>query len=347
MSTAGADALVFLALQTIQLRENSKGQIQLTVEAEALSHTVRQDTAASIAVALDKGRKTIWELASRRVAALVSSDALCASSPHHFLQSIDWVKKFILAGEAFCGAEAVSLRSKLGKQSEKYFSMFHRQNLEVSLKCVCWTAFFPICKLDPLFNCSRLNRSCCMDLRLHKVTQKVFAREQIMRMMLEKESWQQLSASTLQAVNLASLTGDSGSGASRSPSQGTNTTEITPILQRSLSQAGFSTWLSGGNPFVERHTMHSTGPAGEHGNMKGTVNGSPELGVHEDGDDEDEDLLADFIDEDSQLPRRLSADAKVADRQGKGPLDSYTLTGSAVSILRFYHCALCVSPHFH
>jgi len=86
---------------------------------------------ATVARALERGRKTVWELAARRVAALLSNDAMCQTSPHQFLQSLDWVNKFILAGEAFCGAEAVSLRTKLTKQSEQYFGAYHCQNLEV------------------------------------------------------------------------------------------------------------------------------------------------------------------------------------------------------------------------
>ena len=87
---------------------------------------------ATVARALERGRKTVWELAARRVAALLSNDAVCTTSPHQFLQNLDWVNSFILAGEAFSGAEAVSLRTKLGKQSEQYFGAYHCQNLEVS-----------------------------------------------------------------------------------------------------------------------------------------------------------------------------------------------------------------------
>lgn len=109
-----------------------------------------RDAVLSIAKILEKGRKTVWELSARRVAVLLSCDALCATSPHHFLQSLDWVNKFILAGEAFCGAEAMSLRAKLVKQSEKYYWSFHRQNLEVSdqiFKCVYICTSIIICSL--------------------------------------------------------------------------------------------------------------------------------------------------------------------------------------------------------
>jgi hypothetical protein len=76
----------------------------------------------------------VWELAARRVAALLSVDAICTATPHHFLQSLEWTNKFILAGEAFSGTEAHGLRARVSKQSEKYFKTFHRQNLEVRMK---------------------------------------------------------------------------------------------------------------------------------------------------------------------------------------------------------------------
>lgn len=91
----------------------------------------------TVARALERGRKTVWELAARRVAAFLSNDAVFLTSPEQFLQSLDWVNKFILAGEAFCGTEAVSLRTKLTKQGEQYFGAYHCQNLEVSVQGSC------------------------------------------------------------------------------------------------------------------------------------------------------------------------------------------------------------------
>lgn len=118
-SSSGAFAVQFL-------EENGTTDDDLVKREEAVT--------ASVARALERGRKTVWELAARRVAALLSNDTVYQSSPHQFLQSLDWVNKFILAGEAFCGAEAVSLRTKLTKQSEQYFGAYHCQNLEVSIE---------------------------------------------------------------------------------------------------------------------------------------------------------------------------------------------------------------------
>lgn len=90
-----------------------------------------------VSKALDNGRKTFWELVSWRVSALLSTmtSSSCytatSNSNYRFLQSLEWANKFILAGEAFCGAEAVSLRSNLAKQTEEFFGTFHCHNIEV------------------------------------------------------------------------------------------------------------------------------------------------------------------------------------------------------------------------
>jgi hypothetical protein len=90
-----------------------------------------------VSKALDHGRKTFWELVSWRVSALLSTltSSCCytatSNSNYRFLQSLEWANKFILAGEAFCGAEAVSLRSNLAKQTEEFFGTFHCHNIEV------------------------------------------------------------------------------------------------------------------------------------------------------------------------------------------------------------------------
>lgn len=97
-----------------------------------VARRMRRETTATVRGALEKGRKAVWELASRRVSSLLSSDALCSGSSQQFLQSLEWVDRFILAGESFTQSEAVGLRAKVAKQSERYFKIFHLQNLEVS-----------------------------------------------------------------------------------------------------------------------------------------------------------------------------------------------------------------------
>ncbi|XP_073395811.1 uncharacterized protein [Physcomitrium patens] len=256
----------------------------------------------TVARALERGRKTVWELAARRVAALLSNDAVCRTSPHQFLQSLDWVNKFILAGEAFCGAEAVSLRTKLTKQSEQYFGAYHCQNLE------------------------------------------------ILRMIVEKELWQPLSSLALKTVNLAGLTGygaslvrASVSGESPGAHQGSNS------LNSGIEKIGFAVWLQKGNPFAEK-ALHDSAITKVVDGDAVKVNGNGKVGlvangsvtVEDDEDEENKDLLADFIDEDSQLPGclynnfRKNITAVHSKRDQSSNADkSLILTNSSVNILRY------------
>ncbi|MCO5614288.1 hypothetical protein L7F22_068566 [Adiantum nelumboides] len=268
-----------------------------------LTESLRRETVSSVSKALDKGRKHVWELAARRVSALLSCDALCATSPHHFLQSLDWVNRFVLAGEAFSGAEAVSLRAKLVKLCEKYFGSFHRQNLEV------------------------------------------------LRMMLEKETWQQLSPAATKTVNLAGLLGDGAAVLVASPvglprvadSRLPHAATEQALLKSNEDHAGFAVWLDRGNLFADKKSQG----LGLFGNQGGAVdrgslsNGTVEQHAENNGevdDDENEDLLADFIDEDSQLPSRVYKSFKqISSRDGQPNIvddENLILTGSAVGILR-------------
>lgn len=285
-----------------------------------LTANMRKETIVNVSKALDKGRKHVWELAARRVSALLSCDALCTTSPHHFLQSLDWVNRFVLAGEAFSGAEAISLRAKLVKLCEKYFGTFHRQNLEV------------------------------------------------LRMMLEKEAWQQLSPAAIKTVNLAGLLGDGAPVLVTSPvglprgtdSRVSHSETEHGVTGKEENQAGFAFWLERGNPFSDKKSQGfpmannnikqaSKAMGQSYGNIEdkeqfpgagaqGTmVNGAVEQLPGQSGEveeDENEDLLADFIDEDSQLPSRVyksfkNGQAHVVDEE------NLILTGSAVGILRY------------
>ncbi|CAM6053746.1 unnamed protein product [Sphagnum tenellum] len=261
----------------------------------------------TVARALERGRKTVWELAARRVAALLSNDAISTTSSHQFLQSLDSVNKFILIGEAFCGAEAVSLRTKLAKQSELYFGTLHRQNLEV------------------------------------------------LRMIVEKETWQQLSSVALNSVNLAGLTGHGASllqtPATKNDSD-TNSNGRGEKTISGISRAGFADWVKKGNPFTEKGQSHGAlKPVKGDGDDSNGMSKAGDTAVENNGavegeDDEDienEDLLADFIDEDSQLPGRLyhnyqkgsSTRDKRDQSQAAGGDKGVMLTNSSVSVLRY------------
>lgn len=168
-------------------------------------------------------------------------------------------------------------------------------------------------------------------------------------MIVEKELWQPLSSLALKSVNLAGLTGHgaslvrpSVSGESHGAAQGPSS------LSPSAGKAGFADWLLKGNPFAEKaqHDPTITKVVGEDA-VK--VNGVDKVGVVANGamkvedeeDDENEDLLADFIDEDSQLPARLyhnfrkSTTVKEAkSTQVSSEDNTLVLTNSSVNILR-------------
>ncbi|KAJ7561332.1 hypothetical protein O6H91_03G024200 [Diphasiastrum complanatum] len=301
---------------------------------DGLASQLRADTIANVGRALEKGRKTLWELAARRVSALLSSDEISKSSTQHFLQSLDCMNKFILAGEAFCGAEAISLRAKLIKQSDKYFGSFHRQNLEV------------------------------VRLMLEKETWKE----------LPGDALKMLNIVGLTGNGAPIFGGSSGIVNPKSITKSITSGSLLDTFQsatgrsgeKGMQQTGFLQWLERGNPFSERRTHNSASKAGVekslddkleratwdaqpvpelHGsnlvkenNSSGTLSNENSRDPEE---DENEDLLADFIDEDSQQPSRLyssvrselSASGSI-NKQLSGYDDLLTLTGSSIAVLR-------------
>lgn len=314
-----------------QLTELSSSQCEMTpnkrVDDSAvyvnsdLCFDLRRESVCFVGQALDRGRKNFWQLITSRMSTLFSSDAVCSTSMHQFLQCHECVNLFIVTGEAFCGVEATQFRQKMKSVCENYFWMFHRQNMEA------------------------------------------------LRIVLEKETWQQISPETIKAVNLAGLVGDGAPllapfdiGLSREP--GLNSNHHSKEEESKELHAGFGQWSKRGNPF--RHKKSPTarvddsglnevsmstvsyllgkGSAGCVGN--GTVvigalgkNNSGNGNFIEGGEEEDEneDLLADFIDEDSQLPSRVSnptVKRSTPSRNWKNE-EIEGLTGSSVSLLRW------------
>lgn len=93
---------------------------------------LRKEATAFVSQTLQRGRRNLWHLTTSRVSVLLSSDAACTTSIHQFLKNYEDLSIFILAGEAFCGIEAVEFRRKLKAVCENYFMAFHRQNVHVS-----------------------------------------------------------------------------------------------------------------------------------------------------------------------------------------------------------------------
>lgn len=115
-------------------------------------YQLRKDATAFVSQTLQRGRKNLWQLTTSRVSVLLSSTAVCSTSIHQFLKNYEDLNVFILAGEAFCGVEAVEFRQKLKGVCENYFAAFHRQNIYVSLfYWLLLSTLFSIIVLDVLF----------------------------------------------------------------------------------------------------------------------------------------------------------------------------------------------------
>ncbi|XP_073066382.1 uncharacterized protein [Primulina eburnea] len=272
---------------------------------------LRKDATLIVSHTIQRGRKNLWQLTTSRIAVLLSSSAATSSSIHQFLRNYEDLSIFILAGEAFCGIEAVEFRHKLKSICECYFVAFHRQNINA------------------------------------------------LKMVMEKENWQIMPPETVQVVSFAGLVGD---GAALIISPDSSPSARVLHANRSVGsvvsgskRSGFSYWLECGNPFLLKQNVnsleysdsfHLNGVAthGESGNVSGKlrhikfspesgdanyINGSPI------SEDENDDLHADFIDEDSQLPSRISRPNRSRHQSSHGnDEDSIAQTGSSLSLLR-------------
>ena len=117
---------------TDPVAENAASEAEAEAAAAAAAAAAHErDTCAVIAAALKRGRRTVWDLAARRVAALLSSDSLATSGSESYMQVVEWTSSFIAAGEAFCGSEAGALRQRLQHQTLKYFGAQHKRSMGV------------------------------------------------------------------------------------------------------------------------------------------------------------------------------------------------------------------------
>lgn len=183
-------------------------------------------------------------------------------------------------------------------------------------------------------------------------------------MVLEKENWVKMPAEALQLINLAGLTGDGA--ALIAPSGGDSLTR-SMLRSKDLSQPvvnakqkdGFSYWLNVESPFSHKVTSNSQESPTAHI----LLNGSPDASLSDRNivdfvnhdrtsakhnqrnqmnggvsvlEDEDEDLLADFIDEDSQMPSRISKSLHPKNNAAKLNDEEITAqTGSSLCLLRY------------
>ncbi|KAI9194539.1 hypothetical protein LWI28_006939 [Acer negundo] len=274
-------------------------------------YQLRNDATAFVSQTLLRGRKNLWQLTTSRVSVLLSSAAVSSSSIHQFLKNYEDLNVFILAGEAFCGIDAVEFRQKLKAVCENYFVAFHRQSIHA------------------------------------------------LKMVLEKDIWMKLPPDTIQVVSFAGLVGDGAPlivSSDSTNSRVLHSDRSANSVGTSAKKSGFSHWLKAGNPFSLKLTYTS-----REGYNSSLINGA--IDGEDDGDinnnfhgnkvtpkskdanhvngtnsvpeEENEDLLADFIDEDSQLPSRISKPNLQRNHSSHWNDDENTAhTGSSLCLLR-------------
>ncbi|KAL2897195.1 Syndetin, partial [Bienertia sinuspersici] len=270
---------------------------------------LRRDAAALVSQSLQRGCKNFWQLMTSRVSVLISSAAFCSTSIHQFLKNYEELNTYILAGEAFCGVEASEFRNKLKAACESYFSNFHKQNIYA------------------------------------------------LKMVLEKECWQKLPPDAIQVVSFAGLVGDgapiiASSGVSSMNDGLLRSNKSLPSAESGPKQSGFCQWFNAGNPFPMKVSSpiycHTSSPfvngASDSLEPYGTIteyetqkssNTNHRNGETSILDDENEDLLADFIDEDSQLPSRISKSHLPRNHSSQWRDDEVAAqTGSSLCLLR-------------
>lgn len=262
---------------------------------DAPFYQLRADATKLVAYTFERGRRNLWQLATSRLSVLLSSSAVCSTSTYQFLKNYEDLTIFILAGEAFCGFEASEFRQKLKTVCLNYVVTFHRQNIYA------------------------------------------------LKMVLEKESWTIMCAEASQIISLAGLTGDGAaliSPTSRSSTLPTCFRGNISVSNIGGQKNGFASWFEIENPFFFKLENGSTESPKSNALFNSSAGNNPVHGSHGNGnnspfDEENEDLLADFIDEDSQLPSRILKTKTVKGNSSywkDGDISSQT--GSSLSLLR-------------
>lgn len=268
-------------------------------------YQLRKDATGFVSQTLQRGRRNLWQLTTSRVSVLLSSSAVCSASIHQFLKNYEDLNIFILAGEAFCGVEAVEFRQKLKIVCENYFIAFHRQIIYA------------------------------------------------LKMVLERENWLIMPPDTVQAISFAGLVGDGApllvpSDVSRA--RFLHFDKSMKSVDTGAKKSGFSHWLRNGNPFLLK-MMHTSNQS--NGGVSSGLDGHLTENLYDDKisprksdasrlngansvlEEENEDLLADFIDEDSQLPSRISKPTHPRNHSSSlNDEECAAQTGSSICLLR-------------
>ncbi|KAI4373569.1 hypothetical protein MLD38_011683 [Melastoma candidum] len=265
-------------------------------------YQLRQDATTFVSQNLQRGRKNFWQLTTSRVSVLLSSAAVTSMSIHQFLRNYEDLNIFILSGEAFCGSEASDFRNKLKAVCENYLSAFHRQNIY---------AF---------------------------------------KMVLERENWLKLPQDAAQVITFTGLLGD---GAALIGPSGNRIGGLHPVKSKAPAKSGFSHWHLNGNIFSQKLASTCSPRGDQYGNQPNglcsednrvidnhndyklsPITPDKATNGHSASEEESEDLLADFIDEDSQLPSRISKHNLSRNGSKLNEEESTSQTGSSLCLLR-------------
>ncbi|XP_066389283.1 uncharacterized protein [Miscanthus floridulus] len=178
-------------------------------------------------------------------------------------------------------------------------------------------------------------KTVCLNYMVSFHRQNIYA----LKMVLEKESWTIMSAEASQIISLAGLTGDGAalcSPTSRSLKLPINCYHGNSTTANSGNEKlGFASWLKIENPFSFKLENGSAESPKSNMLFDSSVSTNHGNGKNSSFDEENEDLLADFIDEDSQLPSRIPKTKIVKGNSSHwkdGDISSQT--GSSLSLLR-------------
>lgn len=180
---------------------------------------------------------------------------------------------------------------------------------------------------------------------------------QALKMVMEKENWQLMPPDTIQVVSFPGLVGDGAAlivSSDRSPRSRLHEIRSVGQVVSGSKRGGFSYWKEKVNPFSSKlngsyeeysDSFHSNGSsthgAGNTEKISQHAKSSSKSGDanHVNGtisEDENEDLHADFIDEDSQLPSRISKPIHSRHNSLHATDEDMTAqTGSSLSLLRY------------
>ncbi|KAI4322344.1 hypothetical protein L6164_022049 [Bauhinia variegata] len=294
----------------VETLNEARKEENIALSVDSPWYHLRKEATTFVSQTLKRGRKNLWHLTTSRVSVLLSSAAACSASIHQFLKNYEDLSVFILAGEAFCGIEAAEFRQKLKVVCENYFIAFHRQNAHA------------------------------------------------LKMVLEKETWLRLPPDTVQVISFAGLIGDGAPLIASSNQKSMNAKPIhsnNPVnFHTSARKSGFSQWLQSGNPFLQKLCTSKEGHGYSllNGSIYCEFDGSSSNdfhgakvtprkkdsnemnGAYSVSEDENEDLLADFIDEDSQLPSRISTPHHSRSNSTSNDEENTAQTGSSLCLLR-------------